>query len=137
MALATNGTVRLARGLASSMKTVPSLTAYCTLMSAEDAEGAGQARVWSSMTAMTSAGRVGGGMAQAESPECTPASSMCSMTPPMRTSPARVAHGVDVDLGGVLQEPVDEDGPFGRQCRPAPSTEAARAAMAARSASSA
>ena len=36
---------------------------------------------------MIDAVSVGGGIAHAESPECTPASSMCSMTPPMSTSP--------------------------------------------------
>ena len=39
------------------------------------------------MTSTTQGRIVGGGMAQAESPECTPASSTCSITPPMSTSP--------------------------------------------------
>src|SRR4028118_1386651 len=39
------------------------------------------------MTSTTHDGSVGGGIAHAESPECTPASSTCSMTPPIRTSP--------------------------------------------------
>ena len=55
-----------------------------------------------------------GGRAQAESPECTPASSTCSITPAIRTSPVAVAHGVHVDLDGVLEEPVDEHGALGR-----------------------
>ncbi len=41
VALATNGTVRLARGLASMTKTWPCFTAYCTLMQAPDVEGLG------------------------------------------------------------------------------------------------
>ena len=40
---------------------------------------------------------------------------MCSITPPMTTSPVVVAQGVDVDLDRVLEETVDERGPFGRQ----------------------
>ena len=44
-------------------------------------------RVRSRSWRATSASSVGGGIAHAESPECTPASSMCSMTPPMSTSP--------------------------------------------------
>ena len=55
-----------------------------------------------------------GGSAQAESPECTPASSTCSMTPAIRISPVAVAHGVDVDLDRVLQEAVDQHGALGR-----------------------
>ena len=47
-------------------------------------------------------------MAQAESPEWMPASSMCSITPPTIVRVA-VADGVDVDLDGVLQELVDQD----------------------------
>ena len=39
------------------------------------------------MTSTTHGTRVGGGIAHAESPECTPASSTCSITPPMYTSP--------------------------------------------------
>ena len=48
-----------------------------------------------------------GGSAQAESPEWMPASSMCSMTPP-RYSSVAVVERVDVDLDGVVEEPVDE-----------------------------
>ena len=47
-------------------------------------------------------------MTQALSPEWTPASSTCSITAPISTSPVRVADGVDVDLDGVLEEPVDQ-----------------------------
>ena len=39
------------------------------------------------MTSITGRDRVGGGIAHALSPECTPASSTCSITPPMSTSP--------------------------------------------------
>src|SRR4028119_1088020 len=40
------------------------------------------------MPSTTSCGSVGGGITQALSPECTPASSTCSMTAPISTSPA-------------------------------------------------
>ena len=48
-----------------------------------------------------------GGSEQAESPEWTPASSMCSMMPPI-THVAAVAERVDVDLDGVVEEAVDQ-----------------------------
>ena len=60
------------------------------------------------------------GSTQAESPECTPASSTCSITPPMSTSPVRVPDGVDVDLDGVLEEAVDEHRTLGREPALAP-----------------
>ena len=71
------------------------------------------ARVCRSSSSTTSGRSVCGGSAQAESPECTPASSTCSMTPAMRISPVAVAHGVDVDLDRVLQEAVHQHGPIG------------------------
>jgi hypothetical protein len=63
---------------------------------------------------MCTAGSVIGGSAHAESPECTPASSMCSITPPRYTSPVPSAERVDVDLDRVVEEPVDENGVLGR-----------------------
>ena len=48
----------------------------------------------------------------AASPECTPASSMCSMMPPM-TDVVPVGDHVDVHLDGVLDEPIDQDRPLG------------------------
>ena len=119
VALATKGTVRLARGLASSTKTWPSFTAYCTFSRPTHLEGLGQGPgVAPRAGRAPRRGRVWGGRAQAESPEWTPASSTCSMTPAMSTSPACVAHGVDVDLDGVLQEPVDQHRPLGASPRP-------------------
>src|SRR5262245_17644675 len=88
VALLTNGTVRLARGFASRTKTSPSFTAYCPLRSPRTSSADASARVWASIVTSTGVGRVVGGMTHAESPECTPASSMCSITPPMTTSPA-------------------------------------------------
>ena len=92
VALATNGTVRLARGLASITKTWPALspsrfTANWTLIRPRTSSASAKARVWPSMTAIVSAESEYGGMAQAESPECTPASSTCSMIPPITISP--------------------------------------------------
>ena len=43
VALLTNGTVRLARGLASITETSPSFTAYCTLSRPTDVERVGEA----------------------------------------------------------------------------------------------
>ena len=45
VAFATNGTVRLARGFASSTKTWPAFTAYCTLISPRTSSAAAIARV--------------------------------------------------------------------------------------------
>ena len=45
VALATNGTVRLARGLASITKTWPLFTAYCTLMSPMTSRASAMRRV--------------------------------------------------------------------------------------------
>ena len=88
VALATNGTVRLARGLASITYTVVPVTAYCTLIRPRTSRRSAIAAVYASITSTTHDGSVGGGIAHAESPEWTPASSTCSMTPPMSTSPA-------------------------------------------------
>ena len=68
------------------MKTVPSLTANCTFISPTTSSPRARATVCWRMSSTTRASRVWGGRAQAESPECTPASSMCSMMPAMKTS---------------------------------------------------
>ncbi len=87
VALATNGTVRLARGLASITYTFSRWTAYCTLSNPLTPSASAMARVWPSIVATTAALSVGGGITQALSPECTPASSTCSMIAPISTSP--------------------------------------------------
>ncbi len=89
VALAMKGTVRDARGFTSSTETAPSFTAYWTLISPSTPSASAKRRVWASMVAITSRASVGGGMAQALSPLWTPASSMCSRTPPITTSPVR------------------------------------------------
>ena len=43
-----------------------------------------------------------------------PASSMCSMMPPISTS-SSVAERIDVDFDGVFEEAVDQDGPVRRE----------------------
>ncbi len=68
----------------------------------------------------TSGVRVCGGIAHAESPECTPASSMCSMIAADHEVAGRVADRVDVDLDRVLEEAVDQRGSLGRQPALAP-----------------
>ncbi|CAB4582134.1 unannotated protein [freshwater metagenome] len=62
-------------------------TAYWTLISPRTSSAFAIERVYASITSTTQLGRVCGGIAQAESPECTPASSTCSITPPISTSP--------------------------------------------------
>ncbi len=86
VALETKGTVRDARGLTSSTKISPSLTANCTFMSPTTSRPRASRRVCSRSRAWISSPRLCGGREQAESPECTPACSMCSMSPPMITS---------------------------------------------------
>ena len=84
--LETKGTVREARGLASMQKIVSSLTANWTLTRprtpSPSAMPRENSRIWSTWLR----DRVIGGSEQAESPECTPASSMCSSTPPTNSS---------------------------------------------------
>ena len=73
------------------------------------------ARVCSSITAMVSADSEYGGMAQAESPECTPGLLDVLHDAADDHLAGVVADGVDVDLGGVLEEAVDEHRALGRQ----------------------
>jgi hypothetical protein len=64
------------------------------------------ATVWRRSSSCSSRDRLKGGSEQAESPECTPACSMCSMMPPM--TPLAVAHRIDVDLDRVVEEAVEQ-----------------------------
>ena len=82
VALETNGTVRDARGLASSTYSTPPASAYCTFSRPRTPTPAAMASVAARICAMSLRPMVIGGSAQAESPEWMPASSMCSMTPP-------------------------------------------------------
>ena len=97
IALATNGTVRLARGLTSSTKMRGvtewgSSMANCTFISPRTFNARAMASVWRLSSAMVSGRSENGGSEQALSPECTPASSMCSITPATNTvSPSAMA----------------------------------------------
>ena len=82
VALETNGTVRDARGLASSTYSTPPASAYCTFSRPRTPTPAAMASVAARTCATSPRPMVIGGSAQAESPEWMPASSMCSMTPP-------------------------------------------------------
>ncbi len=112
MVLATNGTVRLARGLTSSTKMrglseSGSSMANCTFISPRTFSARAMASVWRFSSAMVSGRREKGGREQALSPECTPASSICSITPGDEHRLA-VAEGVDVHLGGAGEVLVDQ-----------------------------
>ena len=84
----TNGTVREARGFASSTQIRSSLTASCRFSSPTTPSRRPRRRAMSSIVSSSSSESVAGGIWHDESPECTPASSMCSITAPMKTSPA-------------------------------------------------
>jgi hypothetical protein len=86
VALDTNGTVRDARGFASSTNSSSDTSAYCTLSSPRTPTPSAMAAVERRIRSTSSRPSVIGGSAQAESPECTPASSMCSITPPRYSS---------------------------------------------------
>ena len=82
---------------------------------ADDLERLGDGRVCSSITAIVSADSEYGGIAHAESPECTPASSTCSITAPMNTSPVWSRMASTSTSVASSEEPVDEHGPLGGQ----------------------
>ena len=69
VALATNGTVRDARGFASMTYTVVPNTANCTLIRPRTSSACAIEEAYSLMTSTTHDGRVWGGIAHAESPE--------------------------------------------------------------------
>ncbi len=86
VAFDTNGTVRDALGLASSTYRTSSLRAYWTLSRPRTPMPLAMASVERRTVSRSVWPSVMGGSAHAESPECTPASSMCSMTPPRYSS---------------------------------------------------
>ena len=66
--------------------------AYCTFIRPRTFSATAMALVWRSISAMTLGDKERGGSEQALSPECTPASSMCSSTPATNTvSPSHKA----------------------------------------------
>jgi hypothetical protein len=83
VALPTKGTVRDARGLTSRQYTVPSLTANWALMSPRTPSASARRSIVVTMAPNVKSSSEWGGSTQAESPEWTPASSMCSRIPPM------------------------------------------------------
>ena len=85
IAFSTNGTVRLARGFASSTYIAPSCSANCTFTSPRTPSARAIARVWRRISSSMSGPIESGGITQAESPEWTPASSTCSITAPITT----------------------------------------------------
>ena len=89
VALLTNGTVRLARGFASMIQTRSSRTAYCTLSRPTTSSAPASAAVCASIVASTRPTAWAAESRTRSRPECTPASSMCSMIPPMSTSPSQ------------------------------------------------
>ena len=93
VAFDTNGTVREARGLTSSRKIMSSplssvWTANCVFIRPTTFSARANAVTCSRNRSWVSADSEYGGSEQEESPECTPASSMCSITPPISTSPS-------------------------------------------------
>ena len=78
--LDTSGTVRDARGLASRTYTLPFSMAYCMFISPLTCISSAILRVYSLIVCTFSGEMCTDGMMHAESPECTPASSICSMT---------------------------------------------------------
>ncbi len=85
VALEMKGTVRLARGLASRQYGTPSLMAHCRLSRPRTPVRRPARRLCSFTVARTPPGMPRGGKTAKESPECTPASSMCASTPAMAT----------------------------------------------------
>ncbi len=66
--------------------------AYCMFISPTTPSSTAMRRVYSWIVSRCLAGMLTGGITQAESPECMPASSMCSITAGMNTSlPSQIA----------------------------------------------
>ena len=76
----TSGTVREALGLASNTYTLPPSIAYCMFIRPFTCISSAILRVYSLIVLTFSSEMCADGMIQAESPECTPASSICSIT---------------------------------------------------------
>jgi len=93
VALDTNGTVREARGFTSSRYTMsspfsPAWIANWVFIRPTTFRALASSTTWRRSSAWVSADSEYGGSEQDESPECTPASSMCSITPPISTLPS-------------------------------------------------
>ncbi len=86
VALDTNGTVRDARGFTSSTNTTSFWIANWTFIKPTTCNASAIATVCRRSSSCSAVERLNGGSEHAESPECTPACSMCSMMPPISTS---------------------------------------------------
>ncbi len=86
VAFDTYGTVRDARGFTSSTYTVPFWIANWTFIRPTTDRPCAIATVCRRSSSCVSGDSEYGGSEHAESPECTPACSMCSMMPPITTS---------------------------------------------------
>ena len=92
VALETNGTVREALGLTSNRYSRPSLTAYWMFIRPRTPISKARAWVAWRISSIMALPRVWAGRTQAESPECTPACSICSMMPATtQSSPSHTA----------------------------------------------
>ena len=92
VAFDTNGTVREARGLTSRMKIVASpcssvWIANCVFIKPTTFSSRAICATCTRNASCTAGGSEYGGSEHDESPECTPASSICSMMPPISTLP--------------------------------------------------
>ncbi len=108
VALATNGTVREARGFTSSRNTCSPWIANCVFIRPTTFSARASSVTWRRSSSCVAADSEYGGSEQDESPECTPASSICSITPPISTLLFGVGDHVDVDLAGVVEEAVEQ-----------------------------
>src|SRR3984893_1722154 len=83
VALLTNGTVRDARGFTSKTYTVSRWMAYCTFIKPTTFKASARRLVYSRMVSKILGDKLTGGNTQEELAECTTASSMCSIIPPI------------------------------------------------------
>ena len=114
VALATNGTVRDARGLASITYTVDPCTANCTLISPRTPSAIAIARVCARISRSISSPSDSVGITQAESPECTPASSTCCMTAPIHARVPSQTASTSTSIASSTKRSTSEPGCTGR-----------------------
>jgi hypothetical protein len=107
VALDTNGTVREARGLASRTYSTSETRAYCTLSSPRTPTPRAMASVDRRTRSISSRPSVTGGITHAESPEWMPGL-LDVLHHPAEVELGAVEERVDVDLDGVVEEPVDQ-----------------------------
>ena len=113
VALLTNGTVREPRGLTSSTYSWSLWTAYCTFMRPTHARGRAPAP-WSASMRRTTCLAQGDGRDHAGRVAGVHARLLDVLHDGADVDVLAVADGIDVDLGGVLEEAVDEHRVVGR-----------------------